>query len=140
MVNSLTGGFSRRWLLTIPVPKHSAGSLLGCNTKARARDAWHQAVCISKTDRSQISQYVLHLGNRPVPVEPGRFYFTISVLYYSTATFTIHYCTIDYYAILPRPQPFASRKPTCAVQPLHLENPPWQVDPQSKPRKPTCAC
>ena len=44
--------------------------------RACARDAWHQTVCISKTDLCRLSQYVLHLGNRPVPVKPGFYYFT----------------------------------------------------------------
>ena len=56
----------------------------------------------------------LRLGNPPVPVEPATYYFTISVLYYSTIYYcTFCYFTIYFYTSLPRPQPFASRKPTC---------------------------
>ena len=62
--------------------------------KARARDAWHKAVCISETDLRRFTQDFtilllfyhdpsrLHLGNRPAPVHPGFYYFTILLLFY----------------------------------------------------------
>ena len=70
----------------------------------------------------------LHLGNRPAPVHPGLYYFTILLFYYFTISillfyyvlFTVDYSTICYYTILPRPEPFASRKPTYAGSPRTL--------------------
>ena len=72
--------------------------------KARARDAWHKAVCISETDLRRFTQD-----------------FTILLFQYCTILLcTILLLTIPLFAILPRPQPFASRKPTCAGSPRIL--------------------
>ena len=63
----------------------------------------------------------LHLGNRPAPVHPGFYYLTILLFQYCTILLcTILLLTIPLFAILPRPQPFASRKPTCAGSPRIL--------------------
>ena len=70
----------------------------------------------------------LHLGNRPAPVHPGFYDFTILLLFYHDPSRLhlgnrpapvqegFYYFTI----ILPQPQPFASRKPTCAGSPRIL--------------------
>ena len=68
-----------------------------------------------------MAQGRLHLGNRPAPVHPGFYYFTILLFQYCTILLcTILLLTIPLFAILPRPQPFASRKPTCAGSPRIL--------------------
>ena len=61
------------------------------------------AVCISETD---LRRFTVHLLS---------YYFTILLLFqYCTILCTIFLLTIPLFTILPRPQPFASRKPTCA--------------------------
>ena len=95
----------------------------------------------------------LHLGNRPAPVHPGFYYFTISVLYSCTMYyFPVNYSTICYSTttpavcisetdlrrftqhftiLLPRPQPFSYFTILLYHDPsrLHLANPPLQVVP-----------
>ena len=62
------------------------------------------AVCISETDLRRFTQD-----------------FTILLFQYCTLVLcTIFLLTIPLFAILPRPQPFASRKPTCAGSPSIL--------------------
>ena len=57
----------------------------------------------------------LHLGNRPAAFQPGFYYFTILLFQYCTILLcTILLLIFPLFTILPRPQPFASRKPTCA--------------------------
>ena len=65
-----------------------------------------------------MAQGRLHLGNRPAPVHPGFYYFTIQ--YCTILLCTILLLTIPLFTILPRPHPFASRKPTCAGSPRIL--------------------
>ena len=67
---------------------------------------------------SSTVQSRLHLGNRPAPVHGS---LTILLFYYYSSTVLFYYVkctillsTIPLFTILPRPQPFASRKPTCA--------------------------
>ena len=61
------------------------------------------AVCISETD---LRRFTVHLLS---------YYFTILLLFqYCTILCTIFLLTIPLFTILLRPQPFASRKPTCA--------------------------
>ena len=121
-------------------------------------------VCISETDLRRFTQdFTILLF----------YYLTISVLYYSTMYyFTVNYSTIYYSTttpavcisetdlrrftqdftillfyyfttILPRPQPFASRKPTCAGSPrILLFYYFTTILPRPQPfasRKPTCA-
>ena len=98
------------------------------------------AVCISETDLRRFTVHLLfyyftillfyysgtvqsrlNLGNRPAPVHGS---LTILLFYYFTILLLFQYCTIllctillltiPLFTILPRPQPFASRKPTCA--------------------------
>ena len=49
-----------------------------------------------------MAQGRLHLGNRPAPVHPGFYFFTISVLYYSIMYYsTGNYSTIYYSTTTP---------------------------------------
>ena len=69
---------------------------------------------------SSTVQSRLNLGNRPAPVHGS---LTILLFYSFTILLLFQYCTIllctillltiPLFTILPRPQPFASRKPTC---------------------------
>ena len=102
----------------------------------------YKAVCISETDLRRFTAHLLFyyvtillfqyctkpFASRKPTCAGSRFtyYFTILLFYYftiyyysSTVLFydvkcTILLLTIPLFTILPRPQPFASRKPTCA--------------------------